>query len=103
MIETLRSCLILPSPLRTLRVSLNVRPNAIDVCLACSGFFTSGAVAISISGIPRRSRFQVTTSPLEVNSLSNLRALSSSKQRTSIPTGPPFVCSTPAVATNVVR
>ena len=101
--DTLRSCLILPRPLRTLRVSLSVRPKAIEVCFACSGVLTSGAVAISMSGIPRRSKFQVTTSPLGVNSLSNLRALSSSRQRTSIPTGPPLVSNTPSVATRVVR
>ena len=84
-------------------MSRRVRPNAMEVCLAWSGVFTSGAVAISINGMPKRSRFQVTTSPSGVNLLSSLRALSSSKQSTSIPTGPPSVSSTPAVATSVVR
>ena len=35
--------------------------------------------------------------------ITNLRALSSSRQRTSIPTGPPLVSNTPSVATRVVR
>ena len=94
---------MLPSPRLTFLVSLSVLPRAMDVCFACSGLLTSGAVAISIKGIPSLSRFQVTISPSDVSSLLNYLALSSSKHKTSIPTGPSFVSSIPSVAIRVVR
>ncbi len=101
-IETLRSCLIDPSPLLTLLVSLKSPPNAIAVSFACSGVIISGSVAISTNGIPSLSKFQVTISPFGVNSEESFLALSSSRQINEIPTSPVSVFKFPCVDTKVV-
>jgi len=99
---TLRSCLIDPSPLLTLRVSRSRRPSANAVSFACSGERTSGAVATSTRGTPSLSRLYTTVSPTSLLLVSSFRAESSSNEIRSIPTWLESASICPSVATIVV-
>ena len=98
----MRSCLIEPRPLLTLRVSRRRVPRANAVSLACSGDTISGSVAISTRGTPNLSSVYVTTSPAGVLLESSFLAESSSRHITAIPTSPEGVCIVPFVEARVV-
>ena len=101
-ILTFKSCLIDPSPLLTILVSLSSEPRASADCLACSGLVMSGSVAISTRGRPNLSNVYVTISPSDVTLDSSFLAESSSSHITEIPTSPLSVLSIPLVETSVV-
>ena len=100
---TLRSCRMLPRPLRTRRVSRRRPPRYLETASACSGEAMSGSVAISTSGIPSLSKEYVTSCPSEFVSSPSFLAESSSRQITDIPTSMPSTSNFPSVATSVVR
>jgi len=95
----LRSSRMVPRPRFTLRVERKMEPSRCATSLTSSGSCMSGAVAISMSGMPRRSNRYVTSLSL----VSTLRAASSSRQSDRIPIRRPFTSRWPSAATRAVR
>ena len=90
---------MVPMPRLTFRVARRRAPRRVATCLASSGVVISGPVAISISGMPRRSRRYVTSDP----SSDIFLAASSSRHIEDIVIRLPATSMWPPVAMRAVR